>query len=392
MSIQTILFNIETRKKKKLDPIIKWPGGKSSELDQILPAMPSAFNNYYEPFIGGGAVFFSIHKQCNCKYINDKSNELMNLYRMVASNNGKFFRCLYEITNGWLYIDKIVSSNDEEIVKLYQSFSMGTVDEVNLLKWIDEFVQSNNTVFYSILNDDFSVNIENFLQEIKKNLRSKIKRMKKIEMEKGQLPRKDIVDNIECALKSAFYMYFRYLYNNIYNYGMDNAQEAAIFCFMRNYAYSGMFRYNKNGDFNVPYGGIGYNKKNFEKKITYLKSKDIRQHLADTIIESMDFEDFLVKHQPQKEDFVFLDPPYDTDFSTYAKNKFTKEDQKRLANYLIYRCCAKWMLVIKNTDFIYKLYNKNGVSIDSFDKTYLVSFQNRNNKKAEHLLITNYKE
>lgn len=49
------------------------------------------------------------------------------------------------------------------------------------------------------------------------------------------------------------------------------------------------------------------------------------------------------------------------------------------------------MMVIKNTDFIYELYNKDGVYMTSFDKKYLVSFQNRNDKDVEHLLITNYK-
>lgn len=49
------------------------------------------------------------------------------------------------------------------------------------------------------------------------------------------------------------------------------------------------------------------------------------------------------------------------------------------------------MMVIKNTDFIYSLYNKEDIYISTFDKKYLESFQNRNNKEAEHLIITNYK-
>lgn len=62
----------------------------------------------------------------------------------------------------------------------------------------------------------------------------------------------------------------------------------------------------------------------------------------------------------------------------------------RLADYLINRCKAKWMLVIKNTDFIHNLYNRPGIYINSFDKKYAVSFMNRNNRAVTHLLITNY--
>lgn len=48
------------------------------------------------------------------------------------------------------------------------------------------------------------------------------------------------------------------------------------------------------------------------------------------------------------------------------------------------------MLIIKHTDYIYNLYNQPGISINSFDKEYVVSFMNRNNKKATHLIIKNY--
>lgn len=72
----------------------------------------------------------------------------------------------------------------------------------------------------------------------------------------------------------------------------------------------------------------------------------------------------------------FLDPPYDTDFSTYAQNEFGHEEQKRLCECLK-RTPAKILLIIKNTDFIYELY-KDNFNITSFDKKYMVSFMNRN--------------
>lgn len=84
----------------------------------------------------------------------------------------------------------------------------------------------------------------------------------------------------------------------------------------------------------------------------------------------------------------FLDPTYDTDFSTYAQNEFGHEEQKRLCECLK-RTPAKILLIIKNTDFIYELY-KDNFNITSFDKKYMVSFMNRNDRKAEHLIITNY--
>ena len=119
------------------------------------------------------------------------------------------------------------------------------------------------------VNTIFNFNIENFIKEIKVNLIRKIKRMKELEILKSKLPDTDILDNIETAFKSAFYMHFRHIYNNTEKYNIQNAFKSAIFLFIRNFAYSGMFRYNSSGEFNVPYGGIAYNNKNYSKKIEY---------------------------------------------------------------------------------------------------------------------------
>jgi DNA adenine methylase len=62
-------------------------------------------------------------------------------------------------------------------------------------------------------------------------------------------------------------MHFRHIYNNTEKYNIQNAFKSAIFLFIRNFAYSGMFRYNSSGEFNVPYGGIAYNKKTILKKL-----------------------------------------------------------------------------------------------------------------------------
>lgn len=185
-------------------------------------------------------------------------------------------------------------------------------------------------------------------------------------------------------------MNYRHMYNDKDIEINNKALYSALFFFMRNYAYSGMFRYSNKGEFNVPYGGIAYNRKLMSKKLNYYRSKPLQDHFADTKIYNLDFEVFLRETNPTEEDFVFLDPPYDSEFSTYAQNAFTRDDQERLANYMINECTAKWMMIIKNTDFIYNLYNKEGINIRTFDKEYLVSFMNRNDKKVTHLLITNY--
>jgi len=375
-------------KEHRLPPIIKWAGGKEQELKYIHPRLSQKIDNYYEPFIGGGAVYFSINAKK--MFINDKSDELIGLYNLIATQDRDFFRVVEEIMYNWNLLEDIVQNNKEVFVKKYIKFSKNLTDETKVENWVYSFILQHSKEFNAMFDVTFNVNIKNFLNELKKNILSKMKRMKKIEPERGKLQDKDILDNMEAALKSAFYMHFRHLYNNIQKYQISKSFATAIFFFIRNYAYSGMFRYNKSGLFNVPYGGIGYNRKNFSKRVESLKNIELVKHLEKTTIENLDFEEFFEKNRPSKDDFIFLDPPYDNTYSSYSNNSFTRSDQERLSDFLINRCEAKWMMVIKNTDFIHGLYSKDNINISSFDKKYLLSIQNRNIRDAKHMIITNY--
>ena len=370
-----------------MQPFIKWPGGKQEELKVIIPNLPKKIERYIEPFVGGGAVYLNIDK-AEKLIINDKSKELISLYEHIKEQNKEFLDKLRAINHNWILLEEIVEKNHEELIENYIKFSNDELSDADFNDFLIRFIIKHNDKLNGLLESSFNINIKNFINEIERNLKNKTKRMKKIEKERGKLSNTDILDNYESAFKSGFYMHFRHLYNNINKYNISKPFASSIFYYIREFCYSSMFRYNKSGGFNVPYGGISYNRKNFGSKINRLSDEELIEHLKKTSIFSLDFEDFLNEINPTTGDFIFLDPPYDTDFSTYANNTFDKQDQTRLAKYLE-KTKANFMLVIKNTDFIYSLYKDFEITI--FDKKYLVSFQNRNDKKAEHLLITNYK-
>ena len=377
-----------------MNPIIKWAGGKEKELPYIKENLPNKIERYIEPFVGGGAVYFNI--DIKESLINDKSNELINLYKCIQENDKEFFSKLKAIYKNWRLLEKVVENNASELLKMYREYCKELNSNIEIknikVKFNDKiyaFVIRHAEEFNGILSADFNIEIDNFINEIGKNLISKMNRMYKIETQRKKMNDIDTLDNLECAFKSAFYMHFRHLYNESDSLNINSSFQTAIFYFIREFCYASMFRYNKNGKFNVPYGGISYNRKEFNKKIEYIASEKIREYMKGTQIYCEDFETFLDKITPKKGDFIFLDPPYDTEFSTYAKNEFAKMDQIRLCEYLK-KTKANIMLIIKNTEFIYDLYNTKEFKIKTFDKKYLVSFQNRNDKDVEHLLITNY--
>lgn len=369
-----------------LQPIIKWPGGKEKELKYILPNAPT-FRRFFEPFVGGGSVFMSV--QAKEYFINDFSSELISLYRYIASTDKRFFAYVEMMDDSWEKALKFFNEN-KVLVDMYKDYRENKITKEVLKGLVHDFCKRNEKELLLIISDEFVSYSCILLKETEKNLFRKMVRMREIELKKHILPDKDLLDNIETAIKSAIYMNYRFMYNDKTIERKNPCLHTALFFFMRNYAYSGMFRYSNKGDFNVPYGGIAYNRKLMAKKLDYYRSEPLLKHFADTQIYSLDFEVFLRETNPSKDDFVFLDPPYDSEFSTYAQHAFTRDDQERLAHYMIYECKAKWMMIIKNTDFVYELYNKKGINIRTFDKEYLVSFMNRNDKKVTHLLITNY--
>ena len=379
-------YDTTSYRQSNLSPILKWPGGKEKELKYIYPHLPS-FQRFFEPFVGGGSVFMGI--QAEAYFINDFSQELIALYRNIATTDETFFAYVAAIDGAWQRAKQFFLAN-RSLIETYISYRNQNIDEEMLKAWINHFCHERATSITEILGTEFASRPSVFIDELKKNLFRKMKRMRELENQKHLLPEKDLYDNIETAIKSALYMDFRYLYNQSSLKKTTPKLHNALFFYIRNYAYSGMFRYSSKGEFNVPYGGIAYNNKTMEKKLSYYRSKELLHHFDKTKIYNLDFEEFLQQSAPQADDFIFLDPPYDSEFSTYAQNDFTQEDQMRLAHYLLHSCKARWMMIIKYTDFIYQLYHQEGIQIRTFDKEYLVSFMNRNDKKVTHLLITNY--
>ena len=69
---------------KETYPIVKWVGGKRQLMFELFKNMPKSYNRYFEPFIGGGALFFEL--QPENAYISDMNEELINLYSVVRDN------------------------------------------------------------------------------------------------------------------------------------------------------------------------------------------------------------------------------------------------------------------------------------------------------------------
>jgi DNA adenine methylase len=92
---------VVTRSKLKIPlpkPFVKWVGGKGQLLSELLGYIPKSFKNYHEPFVGGGAVFFALHRagRLNGKkvFLSDINQELITTYKAIRDDVEGVIKCL----------------------------------------------------------------------------------------------------------------------------------------------------------------------------------------------------------------------------------------------------------------------------------------------------------
>ena len=163
----------------------------------------------------------------------------------------------------------------------------------------------------------------------------------------------------------------------------DKLDSAKRFYYQRKTCFRGMLRYNKNGKFNIPFGRY--------KTINYndLKNKDYELLLNKTQILNKDFN-YIFENYNDENNFMFLDPPYDSEFTDYGYCQFGKKEQEELA-LLFKNTKIKCLMIIGKTKFIEDLYKD--YIIDEYDKKYKFKlYDNRigDEINIKHLIIKNF--
>jgi DNA adenine methylase len=298
-----------------------------------------------------------------------------------------------QYADAWDEAGELAKELSVNLLPLFKSFIAGDVEAGVVKSSVQTSLQSSYfNIALVLFEPAFILDASGFVKKLNASIIDKFKRVKAITVKEDKSFNDDqLVDHIETAIKSGLYLFLRELTNLQFNGQLQMSEEkaAANWYFVREFCYASMFRYNSKGGFNIPYGGIAYNRKNFRAKVENIFADEVQELFKNTRFYNFDFSTFLEKTKPGKNDFIFLDPPYDSEFSEYDQNAFTRDDQVRLRDVLL-GTSAKWMLVIKETDFIRELYTKSGIRFMEFDKTYTYNVRGRNNRGTRHLIIVNY--
>ncbi|MFY8186395.1 MAG: DNA adenine methylase [Flavobacterium sp.] len=278
------------------------------------------------------------------KYRGGKSKEIPHLIKHIPQFSGKYIEPFFGGGALFFHLEPkkaIINDINSKLI----SFYLGVKDNFNLLK--------------------------TELSEIEKVYATN---RKKFEELKSKTPNERVDDENE-----PLYYQIRDMFNDLTE---KRYSEALLYFFINKTAYSGMIRYNSKGEFNVPYG-------RYANLNTSLVTKEHNNLLNKTEIYNLDYSEIF--KMADKDDFMFLDPPYDCVFSDYGnaehKDGFNERNHIELANqYKQLKCKA--LMVIGRTPLTEKLYGE--MIVDEYGKSYAVNIRNRFKSEASHILISNY--
>ena len=190
------------------------------------------------------------------------------------------------------------------------------------------------------LHNDISPHAINFYRHLKRGLRI-------------ALPMRN-----ERTLYDAYRRRFNRLIAGV---GARSAEAAALFYYLNRTGYNGLCRFNSRGEFNVPFGR--YRTINYTRDFSAWRAVFANWSFTATDFESVRLAD---------DDFIYADPPYDVEFTRYAKEDFGWRDQERLARWLT-RHHGPVVLSNQATARIVALYSGLGFELKFLDAPRMIS-------------------
>jgi DNA adenine methylase len=180
--------------------------------------------------------------------------------------------------------------------------------------------------------------------------------------------------------KTLYYQH-RAAFNEQVREGFAQTQRAAeTFYYLNRTCYNGLCRFNRKGEFNVPFGSY--------RTIHYTRSfHDYQPVLAPWKFTAGDFEDM----QLQAGDFVYADPPYDVPFVSYSKQGFSWDDQVRLAHWLA-KHPGPVVLSNQATERVVQLYEKLGFVLHFLDAPRRISCNGDRTPAKEVVAVRNIRD
>lgn len=190
--------------------------------------------------------------------------------------------------------------------------------------------------------------------------------------------KRGLISDLRQDNKSTLFYTYRKEFNQLLKEGKSNTPQAAmLFYYLNRTGYNGLCRFNRSGEFNVPFGSY----LNITYKTDFLEYRDV---FANWKFMNVHFQ----KIPLQPDDFVYADPPYDVEFRQYSKDGFGWEEQEKTARWL---AGHPGPVILSNqaTARIVKLYRELGYGIKFLHAPRRISCTGDRTPAEEVLAIRN---
>ena len=147
-------------------PFIQWVGGKRSLLEKYDPIIPVEFNNYYEPFLGGGAMFYHMYAKYGSTkkyYLSDLNSELIKVYNAVVSSHEEISKLIsyMNVRHSKEFYYAIRNYDREELTPKRYKKKFDIQNELTDVELAARFIYLNLTCFNALyrVNSDNLFNV-----------------------------------------------------------------------------------------------------------------------------------------------------------------------------------------------------------------------------------------
>ena len=258
----------------------------------------------------------------------------------------------------------------------------------NFRRYIEPFLGGGAVYFHiqpenAILND-LNKPLMNFYFQLKNDYELMRKQLDEIQViyEKNQTEYKLLKEKFPEEKVPNQNEDFYYSMRTLFNHPNSTYLEGVVYFFINKTAYSGMIRYNSDGEYNVPFG-------RYPNLNTQLITKQHSELLQNAELFNCDYSKIF--EVADEKDFMFLDPPYDCVFNDYGNtdlmNGFDEDEHRRLATDFKNLSCPALMIIGK-TQLTEELYGK--YICGSYHKNYAVNIRNRFKNDKIHVIVKNY--
>lgn len=324
-------------------PLVRWPGGLENELANILPYVPTEIENFYDPFLGSGAVFFAT--EADGYYLNEPSTELIEIYKAAKKGRKSMWHTLESACHAWKSVEARVIGVQDELLQL--AFDYPRKWEKRYAEFCLEVKDVLKDIWFSDLFTFAIPDPADFCMELRHQVIDAV-----VHVAEKDMNDEDAVEEILTGMKAAVFYFMSEVY---YNPAVDNGIRSAAMIFTSHYSKEPGFygEYpeldEERGD-RPEYMGAEFNRVYLDEILAMREDDAFGQKMSHSHFWNVTPSHFLQKNRIGYDDFLLMAPKTDSELT--AAMQYIKSS----------RCNTRWMLIVQEFPEMGQLLDMQDVS------------------------------